>query len=164
MLWCSFELSLHSSRCPVCLLIGCGHGLDCMPAAGLAKRAGRDGAESGRGRGSGNKETRKVGKRMVIPKGFFACFLGCSLPTNSPEEEHARTRTSLLPVLALRKVTFGVRRRQRATRERASGNKVRILFCCNVIMLAHSTLCKMTRGYSVGVAGVLATRVISWKA
>ena len=143
------------------LLIGCGHGLDCLlpaPAAGLAKRAGRDGAES---RGSGNKETRKVGKRMVIPKGFFACFLGCSLPTNSPEEEHARTRTSLLPVLALRKVTFGVRR-QRATRERASGNKVRILFCCNVLMLAHSTLCKMTRGYSVTVAGVLAPRVISW--
>ena len=153
--------SFHSSRCPVCLLIGCGHGLDCLPApaAGLATRAGRDGAER---RGSGNKETRKVGKRMVIPKGFFACFLGCSLPTNSPEEEeHARTRTSLLPVLALRKVTFGVRR-QRATRERASGNKVRILFCCNVLMLAHSTLCKMTRGYSVTVAGVIAPRVISW--
>ena len=72
LLWCSFELSLHSSRCPVCLLIGCGHGLDCLPApaAGLAKRAGRDGAESGRGvvtKRHGRWENEWLFRRAFLP-------------------------------------------------------------------------------------------------
>ena len=163
--WCSFELSLPTALSvllPPPYRVWSRIGL---PAAScrLGWQKELVGMEQRAGGGVVTKRHGRWENEWLFRRAFFACFLGCSLPTNSPEEEeHARRRTSLLPVLALRKVTFGVRR-QRATRERASsGNKVRILFCCNVLMLAHSTLWKMTRGYSVAVAGVLARRVLSW--
>ena len=81
LLWCSFELSLPTALSVllpppyrVWSRIGLPAGSDCW--AGKKSWSGWS-----RERGSGNKETRKVGKRMVIPKGFF-CLLSLLFAPN----------------------------------------------------------------------------------